>query len=210
MRATRTLVALLLALALPLAARANIPAPNSSTVDPVLVTSPDGSVIFHVTVRDFAATPVANSWVTLDFSSCPEVTFCATSCTNCNVNLVSRTVTVITNALGQSNFDLRAGGGCAFAPGGPGVGVPVYADGVLIGRVTVAPIDQDGDLMVTAADVAVATGKIGGADPTADFDHNGTTDAADVAQVAARLGVRCPGPVPVLAPTWGRLKSIYR
>lgn len=207
MRFLMTLVLSLLVLAAPIGARAGIPAPGNSTLDPVLVTSPDGTVIYHVTVRDFANNTVPGSQVTLDFSTCPNVTFCATACTNCTVNPLSRTLSAFTGASGVATFDVRSGGTCA--QGSP-AGMRIYADGVLLAQQAVAPFDQDGDLVVGPADVAIVTARMGSADATADFDHSGVVDAADAAFVTAHTGARCPGPVPTLAPTWGRLKSIYR
>jgi hypothetical protein len=81
---------------------------------------------------------------------------------------------------------------------------------VLIGAPWFASLDQDGDLSVTPADVAMAQALVGSNDLRADFDGDYTVTAADVAIVQAHLGATCATPSGAQRPSWGSLKSIYR
>ena len=163
-----------------------------------------GTLLFTVVVRDIAFNPVASSTVVLDFSRCPGATFCPSTCTGCTVDSPTRSVRKLTNAAGVATFDLRMGGGC------PTNSVWIFADGVLLGQRALASIDQDGDLSVTAADLALLTTKLGSPDPTADFDCSGLVDSADQALLQNHLGSTCDTVVPVRPHTWGGLKIRYR
>jgi hypothetical protein len=173
-------------------------------VDACVVTAPNGSVVTHVTVRDFANNPVAASTVVLDYTDCPAFRLCTLACSQCIVDLPTHTVRMLTNAAGQADFDLRAGGGCAAGA------LRVYADGVFLAQRAVAAFDQDGDLAVTATDYLIAQTKQGLADPTADFDCSGLVDLADLNALNDRVITTCDGIVPAQPRTWGRLKIVYR
>lgn len=200
---------LLLAFAQPArSVRAQVPSPLNSTVPLVLVGSPDGTVTSTVIVRDIANNPIQVVLVDLDFTACPAWHACPMVCTACAVfpsgagNVVERP----TNLLGTASFDLRLGAsGCPSPPT-----VRVYATGILLGSPTFASLDQDGDLSVTPADVAIVHALIGSGDRHADFDGDGQVTAADEALVFAHVGGSCAGPVPARHATWGALKTIYR
>src|SRR5262249_11520718 len=137
------------------AARAAVPDAALSSVDPCLIVCPGGDFTFHVTVRDVAGVPIANSYVTIDLCHCARVHVCpGTPCP----------VAMHTEAAGTANFQIKAGGVCPDSP------VSVRADGVPLRMRGVASPDQNGDLIVDAADIAVAVGKLGTSDNTADFD----------------------------------------
>jgi hypothetical protein len=173
-------------------------------VDACVVTSPDGSIVTHVTVRDVFDNPINGAAVDVEYSGCPDFHPCPVACTGCVVNLPARYVRKLTNAAGQADFDLHAGGGCAAGT------LRFFADGVLIAQRAVAAFDQDGDLSVTAADHALTQAKQGSGDPTADFDCSGLVDAGDLGALLARLGASCEVIVPVRPRTWGALKIVYR
>ena len=84
-------------------------------------------------------------------------------------------------------------------------------DGVILATPTtfLSP-DQDGNLVVDGADMALVEAKLGTHDPTADFDFDGTVTEADRGIAQAHYGHLASGngPVPVLAGTWGRLKTL--
>ena len=84
---------------------------------------------------------------------------------------------------------------------------------VLATRSTLISPDQNGDLIVDEADVALAAGKLSTSDPTADFDFDGTVTNADLAILEEHLGHQDPlhaAPTPTQPLTWGRVKSLYR
>jgi hypothetical protein len=96
---------------------------------------------------------------------------------------------------GTAEFALAGGGLC------PGDTVLVRVEGLNIGQtLAVASFDQNGDLAVTQADVAIVQSKVGTNDPTADFDGDGKVTAADVALVLAHLGHRALDAVDAVAP----------
>jgi hypothetical protein len=110
---------------------------------------------------------------------------------------------------GHAEFRIPGGGVAA------GRTIPVIesAHGVVLRtRTTVLSPDQNGDLVVDDADVALATAKMGGSDPTADFDFDGVVTSADLAVLHAHVGhaditVR---PTPIARTTWGGIKQLYR
>lgn len=176
-------------------AGAAIPSPSTSTVDPCFVVCPFGDIAFHVTVRDIANNPVANSSVLVDFCSCPGVHFCPQdTCPE-----ISHT-----DILGRVTFLIHAGGTC------PDLSVRISADGVLLATRRVASTDQDGDLDVDAQDRAIANSKVGSGDPTADLNCDSAVTAADVTYLEQHLGHDCFGAVPTLPSTWGKVRAFYR
>jgi len=101
-----------------------------------------------------------------------------------------------------------SGGGC-----GTGVSIPVgnSHDAVILGTpVTFLSPDQDGNLVVDGADMALIEAKLGSHDPTADFDFDGTVTEADLGLAQAHYGHLASGSGPVAARrgTWGRIKSL--
>jgi hypothetical protein len=109
--------------------------------------------------------------------------------------------------LGTAIYRL-SGGGC-----GAGVSLPVgnSHDAVILAtRTTFLSPDQDGNLIVDGADMALIEAKLGTHDPTADFDFDGTVTEADRNIAQAHYGhlASGSGPVAVRRGTWGRLKSL--
>ncbi len=204
--AARTAIALLFVVLLAPAAGAAVPSPFNCTVPAFAVGSPDGAYVTRVVVRDIANNPLYGATVALSFSGCSTFRPCPSACTGCAVNVTAETVQLATDITGTAAFDLRIGGsGCPNPPA-----VLVYADGIYLGTTNFASLDQDGDLSVTAADVAQAQSLLGSADLRADFDGDHVVTAADVAAVQARVGVTCNPPTPTRSRTWGTLKTIYR
>lgn len=174
-------------------AMAAVPDPSHSAVDACLIVCPEGDFTFHVTVRDIVGSPIANSTVQVNLCTCPSVIPCpGEGCSYLQQ----------TDAAGNATFQIKAGGTCLG-------GVLITADGVLLGSRGVASPDQNGDLIVDAADYAVAVGKVGLPDITADFDCDLLVTNADLNVVYTHAGHSCQ-PVPALQQSWGRMKAIYR
>ena len=183
---------------------AAVPSPTTSFVSPCFVSCPQGDLDFTVDVRDAANNPQDNSSVILDFSSCPDVKFCAIQESGTSIDPNLRYVGRISDAFGHTVFHVHMGGLC------PGAKMKVTADGVPLAFRNVASTDQDGNLLVEAADQTLVAGKVGGTDASADFDCNGTVDSADVAIFAGHLGHACEATTPALPRSWGEIKVIYR
>ena len=183
---------------------ADLPNPNRSTVDRLLVACPEGDFIFRIVVRDFVGNPRAGATVTLAFGSCPTFTLCVDPSAPYFVDAPSRSVFMTSNSQGIADFPLRMGGTC------PDSLVAVYADGILFGRRYLASPDQNGDLGVNDVDRILLESKLGSSDPTADLNGDGSVTAADVGILQAHSGHICPVAVPVAPATWGRLKLLYR
>lgn len=194
----RARLLLLLVLLLPVvllgvpSAYAGVPDPTRCQVDPCLIVCPNGDFTFHVTVRDVGNNPVPGASVVINLCNCPGVHLCSGACD----------VLKVADAAGNATFQIKAGGICTAAA--------VTADGVLLAVRVVASPDQDGDLAVTAADIGIVGAKVGSADPTADFDCDGSVTPADTAIATSHGGHTCDGPVLTEARSWGSLKAIYR
>ena len=202
------LLVLLVALALPVAlaapAHAGVPSAANSVVDECLNVCPLGDIAFKVIVRDLASNPVANSQVWIDVCQAPSVHACLQN--GCNV-LVSG----LTDASGAVLMHPTAGG---VTPAPFSQLARIYADGVLLTTRVVGSPDQDGDKVVTAADLAIGASALGTNNPTMDFDCNlAATDVieqADLTIQASHLGHNCDGPVGTHPKTWGGVKILYR
>jgi len=201
---------LVLTLAVPIASlsagegNAGVPDPANSEADPCLVVCPAGDVVFRVAVHDFNNVPIEHSSVVIDFCDCP-ITLCPESLTD----PYSRSKCYIyrlTDSQGRADFPIRAGGVCN------NPGARVFADGVFLGARNVVSPDQDGNLKVEPADLAIVNGKVGSSDPTADFDCDANVSNADAQFVVVHTQHLCPPPDPTPATprTWGQLKTIYR
>lgn len=205
----RRLPAFLLCLPLALGtapALANVPIAANSTVPACLSACPLGDMPITIVVRDLASNPVSSSSVVLDFSNCPGFYLCpiAGSDPYSGVPGVPAAVRALTNAAGSVTFPLRAGGGCGANT------VNVYADGVLLAQRAFSSPDQNGDGVVLSADQALLAAKVGGSDPTGDFDCNGTVTAADQVIANQHGSHSCNGIVnPVQRRSWGTLKAHY-
>src|SRR5262249_32697677 len=129
-----------------------------STVPKCFVGCPAGDVSFTVAVRDGAGNPSVAADVILDFSSCPEVKLCPIQ--ELGTGISGPRALRITDNAGMVVFHLAVGGLC------PSAIVHLTANGVPLGDLPVANLDQDGDLQVIAADQALASAKVGGTDPS--------------------------------------------
>jgi|SRR5262245_50532945 len=210
------LAAIFLSAALAAGASAAVPSPANSSFPNCLATCPLGDIPFAVTVRDLANNPVAGSSVTLGLSSCGDSVFVCTCCAPDPYvyNPALRTITMVTDAAGQATFPLRLGGGC------PAGSVQLYADGILFRSYALASPDQNGNGVVVSLDPqdhALFMGKLGGSDPTADFNCDGDVDADlddpnnDETFLFQHASHACEGYIdPAKRTTWGRVKTIYR
>jgi hypothetical protein len=92
-------------------------------------------------------------------------------------------------------------------------GVVVSVCGIILNYtpIPVASPDQNADLLVADADVAIASGLLGSHDPRADFDGDGTVTEADIAWLTdLHGGHSCDNVVPARTTTWGLVKILYR
>ena len=192
-------------------AAAAVPSPVNSSVPACMALCPLGDMPFTVTVRDFANNPIAGSSVVIDFSGCPNGAYiCPTRPGDpYSVNLVARTLSMVTPANGAVTFPARIGGV------GPAGCAKVFADGVLLRSYALASPDQNGNGLAASVidvDPALFAAKLGTVDPTADFDcSGGAVDLADQLIFNQNLSHSCDGIVlPVQRHTWGSLKSHYR
>jgi hypothetical protein len=183
-------------------ASADVPCACTSIVPPCFVGCPLGDIAFTVTVRKVSNLPLPSADVLLDFSACPAVSFCAPQEPGTIIN--GKIAARLADNLGVAVFHLHVGGIC------PGGHVSVYADGVILGDRPIVSTDQDGNLVVDAADQAIAAAKVGGSDETADFDCDGDVDSADLAALNTHQGHACDLPTPARPRSWGELKVIYR
>lgn len=187
-------------------AASGVPSPANSSVPACLVACPAGDVAFHVVVRDIASIPIAGSTVEVDLSECPGLAFCPTQGPGVTYDPTSHRARMFTNSSGVADLRLKLGGACA-------AGARVYADGVMLSSslLPVASPDQNADLLVSNADLAIATALLGTSDPRADFDCDGTVTAADLAWLSNQHGGHsCDNVVPARPASWGRLKLHYR
>ena len=199
-----TLVLVALVMAAGSHARAAVPYPPNSTVDPCLQVCPGGDVNFHVVVRDLFSNPVGGSAVFIDFSNCFGLTLCPPLGSD-PYTVGPNSILMMANAAGIADFGIRAGGVCVGT-------VNVYADGVLLAsRGAVSSPDQNGDAVVNATDQALLALKLGGPyDLTADLNCNGALEAVDTGFLNAHLGHTCSAVVPVQPRSWGTIKILYR
>jgi len=177
------------------AATITVPDPARSSVDPCLVVCPQGDIAFHVTVRDIANVPLAGSVVSINFCSCVGHGFELCPGVSCQVMAV-------TNPAGNAVLNIAGGGTCP-SP------VTVLADGVPLANRTIASPDQNGDLVVDAADAAILSGKFGTSDASGDLDCDGSVSPGDQSFRALHAQHAC-GVVPAQKQSWGRTKAIYR
>ena len=181
--------------------------PPVSTVDPVLVVCPEGDAVFRLVARDWADNPTAGAEVVLTFGSCPAFEPCPAVpgvAVPYRIDIPNRRIVQTADSRGVAEFRIPMGGTC------PDSLVTVYCDGVFFAQRSVVSPDQNGDLVVDAANLALLQSKLGHADPTGDFDGDGIVTAADVDSLQAHRGDVCSAATPVTPSTWGRLKLRYR
>ena len=201
-----SIAALLLIVLAATAAMAQVPDPTNSSVGACFAVCPAGDLAFDVVVRDFAHNPVVGANVVISLKNRPAVNLCPTQEPGTAIG-VSPTEGIaasrFTGLGGLASFHLRAGGLC------PGAMIQVFADAVPMGTRAVGSTDQDGNLVVDAADHALALAEVGGANPGSDLNCDHSVSAQDIALLDAHLGHTCDSSTPALPRSWGRLKMLY-
>ena len=178
----RLLAALVLS-ALATSVHANVPDPARSYIPKRLISCPAGDSTYVVFVRFFSGDPWAKSPVSLELCSCGGYRLSSIGAHPYTVDSTGCVVSMQgSRQTGAALFPLAGGGLC------PDDSILVEAEGVPLGYTHVVSLDQNGDLMVDATDVALVQSKVGTDDPTADFDGDGQVTTADVAIVTAHLG----------------------
>jgi len=167
--------------------------------DSTLVLCPAGDVAFHGYVA--RSGPYPNAQVDVDFPSAPAVRILE-ALDGSYLQSGGRTF-AMSDGQGLVAMSLRGGGVNAAE-------IEVRADGLTICRRPVASFDQDGDLIVDAADEAIAAARVGTTDRTADFDGDQVVTEADLAALRRHRGHAAESPTAVLIGSWGRLKAAYR
>ncbi|MFI5372233.1 MAG: hypothetical protein ACHQ52_11810 [Candidatus Eisenbacteria bacterium] len=177
--------------------------PWFSTIDPRLVLCPAGDIAFHVIPRR-GTSPMANARLVVDFCASSGPVLCPggqpvdlSFATPCQPSVYS-------DVHGLATFALKAGGITTDST------VALSIDGVPFGRRFLSSPDQNGDLVVDAADEAILTAKLGSGDLSADLDGDGVVTTADLAILRTHFGHGCERPTPTLQRDWGRLKLLYR
>ena len=163
---------------------AGFPFTDESWVDPCIVVCPEGDSAFTVFARrngEWSGDPV---WV--DFSSCPGVVFAPLDGSEPYI-MAGSTAVRGSPEPGTTLFEFpfKAGGVCD----GVTITVSIFIPTNFV-RTAVASFDQNGDLVVNGADVAIAQGKLGTNDRTADFNCDGAVTSADLATQQGHLGHR--------------------
>jgi len=208
-RLVAPLAALLAMLPLQTDVFAKGPDPALSYEDPCIVACPGGDSTFVVAMRNAANIPTdPYEWsVFLDFCGCPDLHVAPT--TDHDPYVTTRGGCMPYMAQGQdalTMFPLRLGGRCAEARVFGGRDSLPY---ILLAYRPVATFDQNGDLTVDDADIALIAAKVGTNDRTADFDCDGAVTDADVEIARGHLG-HTALITAVLTHSWGHLKTIYR
>ncbi len=202
------LMSILIAFALaraPVASTGQIPDPTRCEVDPCLILCPAGDPGFRVVARRVTNALLANAFVDVRLCSCSGVHLASTMATNAYHLVDSCSIQGVTNAAGIVDFFAHGGGVCA------GSSIGIFVNGVAVAtHDAVASPDQNGDLVVDDADLAVVAAKRGNSDPTADFDCDGEVTDADLAIAQAHFGHTALNATPALPSTWGQIKAIYR
>jgi len=201
------LLAVAMLLAVP-AVHAGVPNAANSSLPACMALCPMGDMPFTVVVRDVANNPIAGSLVVLDFSQCPGAFLCpARPADPYLLDVPTRTLRMTTAAAGGVTFLARVGGT------GPPGGVRVFADGVLLRSYALASPDQNGNgvcVSIVDVDDAIFAAKLGGADPTADFDCDGDVDVQDQLIFGSHHSHSCDGFVDAThRSSWGQLKLHY-
>lgn len=160
----------------------DFPWPGASYVDPCIVTCPAGDSVFAVIARQPGGNPWPYGTTTIDLCGCPDLVLAPVEGGG-PYQISGCTVWAYTWPQGVSAFPLASGGLCS------GASITVHCDGFLMGtRTAVASFDQDGDLVVSASDLALVSSKEGSGDPTADFDCDGMVTTADLDIAASHAG----------------------
>ena len=179
-----------------LPAEAGVPDPTKSECETCLVVSPDGTFLYRLTLRDDANAPVADATVFLDFTAATGIVLCTESDPNSD-----RMVEGTTNTAGVVDFYVRGGGQDLNF-------VTATSQLVTFCLAQARSPDLSSNLIIDAADEtlhqALASDALAG-----DYDCDGDSDAADLAEIQSRTGRNCSS-VQIENSTWGSLKAIYR
>jgi hypothetical protein len=191
-------------------AHAKIPSAALSTITRPMVACPAGDVSFTTVMHNVLDLPCSYVWTVVEFNGCTSVQLPPARGDE-GYDVVLPPVNPWPALLAQGDvegaktFALRAGGVC------PASTVRIYGDGVLVAQRALASPDQDGNFGVGVDDLVLAQAKLGTADPTADFDGDGTVTVADLDILRAHFGHHAPGMVtPAASRSWGTLKLTYR
>ncbi len=164
-------------------------------------TDPAGT--FFVNVRDIDGVVIPAATVQIDFGQCSDVVLSAAQpYSGLLVSCVTSTVSATTDGAGTAVFSIA--GGIADRTAVSPVGcAEIYANGILIGSVSVAAFDQDGIDGVTTNDLALWLCDLStpAYEPRSDFDHDGVVSPADLRFMLSVLriggsttsGLRCDG-----------------
>lgn len=191
---------------------AGVPSPGNSTLPSpayftmvgsnVGVADPSGA--FSIVVRDLANNPINGSSVVLDFSASSDLLPASDQFdAGVTVNCAAKTVRKFTDATGTVSFTVvGASNNGGNSPGAGLGGVKVYADGVLLGSMTAAVLDQDGAGGAGANDLSVWLADQGSGNyyGRSDFDFSGGLGANDLSLwlgaqgtgQSAESGIACP------------------
>jgi len=180
------------------------PDPLGSYVAPCLVACPAGDSNFVVITRQFDGSPWMHGQVTVDFCACAGFRLVTNRSRSYVVMPSGCAIARDPDALGVSFFPIAGGGTCTQGE------ARVYADGIPFGSRAIASPDQDGDWVVTEADVALLAGKLGRSDSKGDFDCDGVVSITDIAIVRSHLGHMGDLLTSLRASSWGGLKIAYR
>ena len=180
---------------------AGVPSPGNSTLpSPAFFTVVGSSLgvadpygAFSITVRDLANNPINGSSVVLDFSGVSDAQLCSDQLDVAStVNCAAKTVRKFTNASGVVSFTVVGGSTNTGGSAGAGLGgVKVYADGVLLGSLTAAMLDEDGAGGVGANDLSLwitdfaTLGYFG----RSDFDYSSGLGANDLSVLITAFGL---------------------
>ncbi|MFN8589523.1 MAG: hypothetical protein U0704_17155 [Candidatus Eisenbacteria bacterium] len=180
---------------------AGVPSPGNSTLPaPAFLTVVGSSLgtadplgTFSITVRDLANNPINGSSVVLDFSAGSDLQLCSDQLdAGATVNCAAKSVRKFTDASGVVSFTVVGGGTNAGATAGAGLGsVKVYADGVLLGSMTSAILNQDGGLSgVGANDISVWIADFGSGNyyGRSDYDYSTAIGANDLSLLIGAFG----------------------
>lgn len=174
---------------------AAVPCPSCSSVDPVLVGSPEaGSPLpaFTVIVRHTTGAPLPNREVALRFTD-PALALVEEQEPGTEVLCGLRMIKRWTGPDGSVGFRARFGGYSNAAE------LEVLADGVLLARVMARSTDLNADGATTLSDLGLFAAALADpyGSPETDFDLNGITGLGDLALLGDALsappgGSPCP------------------
>ncbi len=152
--------------------------------------TPDPWGLVSVTVRDYGNNLVPGATVVCDFSQCPDLRLAvAQPYPGMTVDCATKTVRAVTNASGVARFCVV---GCAVNSGASPGATPnkgtLLVDGIVIGHMEVAALDQTGGDGLSASDLSawIADFLSGQQFGRSDYDANGALGANDMA-----IWVRC-------------------